>query len=134
MIPLSDEDSDEENDPFWPTYEELFNGEPESLVLHLPLTLSYDKCVQLKLHRYVKNEISLQEGQANDALHGLHHGTGEKSFKYQEDLCHTKGNIQTTQARSGIQSVSQVLNHYRHIYGFAWCALISLSTASKKDS
>ena len=75
IIPLSDEDSDEEDNFFQPTYEELFNGKPESLVLHLPSTLGYNECVHLKLHRYVKKEISLQEGQANDALHGLRCGT-----------------------------------------------------------
>ena len=134
IIPLSDEDSDEEDDPFRPTYEELFNGEPESFVLHLPSTLGYNECVHLKLHRYVKKEISLREGQANDALHGLRRGIGEKSFKYREDLRHAKGNIQSTRARSGIQSVGRVLNHHRRVYGFARRALISLGAESKKDS
>ena len=94
IIPLSDEDSDNEDDPFQPTYEELFNGKLESWVLLLPLTLGYGECVRLKLQRFVRKEIALQEGQANDALQGLHCGIGEKSFRFWEHLRHAKGNIQ----------------------------------------
>ena len=134
ITPLTDEDSDNEDDSFRPTYEQLFIGEPESWVLLLPSTLGYEECVRLKLHRVVKKEIALREGQANDALHGLRQGIGEKSFRFREHLRHAKGNIQSTRARSGIQSVGRVVNHHRRVYGFARRALISLAAESEENS
>jgi hypothetical protein len=134
IAPLNDEGSDEEEYPFRPSYEELFIGEPESRVLHLPSILSQEECIQLKLQSIMGKEIALREGQANDALEGLRHGIGEKSFRFRGHLCYAKGNIESTQARSGIKSVSQALNHQRQVYSFERRALISLGAESEEES
>jgi hypothetical protein len=131
---LDDEASDDEEDPFLPSAEDLFTGEPELRPLFMPSTLGYEKCAQLKLQRVADKEIALREGQANDALDGLRSGIGEKSFRYRQQLRHAKGKIQSTRARSAIYTVGRELNHYRRVYGFARRALIALGAESAENS
>ena len=134
IAPLNDEHSDEEEDPFRPSYKELFMGEPESRVLHLPSMLGEEECIRLKLGSIMRKEVALREGQANDALQGLRRGIGEKSFRFRGHLRFAKGNIEKTRARSGIKSVSRALNHQRRVYSFARRALISLGAESEEAS
>jgi hypothetical protein len=96
IAPLNDEDSDEEEDPFRLSYQELFMGEPESQVLHVPSMLSQEECIWLKLQSIMRKEIALRKGQANDVLQGLHCGISEKSFRFREHLHYAKGIIKTT--------------------------------------
>jgi hypothetical protein len=133
ISPLSDEDSEDEVDPFAPS-EELFTGEPEARALLLPSTVGYVQCHRLRLHKLIDKEIALREGQANDALEGLRSGIGEKSFRYRQHLRHAKGNIESTRARSGIQTVGRALNHHRRVYGFARRALIALAAETEDES
>ena len=134
IVPLNDEDSEEDEDPFRPSYEELFIGEPESRVLFLPSALGHEECLRLKLKRVMKKEIALRIGQANDALDGLHRGIGEKSFRFRGHLHYAKGNIESTRARSGIKLVGRRLNHHRRGYNFARRALIQLGAETEEDS
>ena len=131
---LDDEASDDEDDPFLPSTKELFTGEPELHLLFMPSTLGYERCARLKLQKVADKEIALWKGQANDALDGLRSGIGEKSFRYQQQLRHAKGKIQSTRARSAIHTVGRELNHHRRVYGFARRALIALGAESEENS
>jgi hypothetical protein len=134
IAPLNDEDSDKKEDPFWPSYKELFMGELESWVLHLPSMLGQEECIQLKLQSIMRKEIALREGQANDALQGLRHGIGEKSFRFQGHLHYAKGIMETTRAHSSIKKVGWALNLQQHVYSFAQRALILLGAESEEAS
>ena len=127
LLPLDDEESEDDEDPFGCGFEELFHGEPESRSLLLPSTLGKDVCIKWRLTDAMNKEMSLREGQANDALEGLRQGIGEKSFMYRERLRHARGIQQTTRARSGIRNIGRTLNNHRRVYGFARRALIALA-------
>lgn len=132
--PLDDEASDDEENPFAPTYRELFGGEPETQPLLMPSTIGKEACVRLGLMEVMDKEIALREGQANDALEGLRQGIGEKSFMFRERLRHAKGKKMVTRARSGILAVGRALNNHRRVYGFARRALVSLGAEVESNS
>ncbi|THH06743.1 hypothetical protein EW146_g9518 [Bondarzewia mesenterica] len=54
----------------------------EKICLSLPSTFSEDKCMELGLQALAKQELELQKGQVNNALHHIHIYLGHKSFLF----------------------------------------------------
>lgn len=54
--------------------------------LFLPSLLGWNVCAELKLERWMKDELALREGQANDALESLRDGLAHKALIYRSAL------------------------------------------------
>ena len=84
------DDEDESDNEQVPLHDFLFTSPLPSQIgllakkkpLFLPSSIGYQKCHELGLQHLTKKELSLREGQANDALHGIRMAIGEKSFRF----------------------------------------------------
>lgn len=69
---------------------------PELIVVPLPSNLGPDRCEQLGVAALVRQEITLQEGQANDILHIIRVHLADKAVLFRTTVRPTKSQVTTT--------------------------------------
>lgn len=129
---LDDEDSDEE-DPPMPPVSDAQTAFPENRSILLPSNLSRVDQKRFGLKELGKKELSLREGQANDALQAIRLGIGEKSFRFRNNLRQARSKGAKTRAWTLINNAAKKLQHHRLIYRQAREAMIQLGALKLVD-
>jgi hypothetical protein len=94
--------------------------------IYLPSIIGYETCEALGLKDLVKSELSLRQGQANDAMEAIRIGIGEKSFRFRDQLRTSKAKVQKTRSWAAIHTVDRQLKLNCSIYKQARQAMIGL--------
>ena len=100
---------------------------PKERQILLPSTLGHEKCVELEYQKLARMELTIQEGQANDALQAIQMAIGEKSFIFQKQLHNAISKSQKTQSWDSVHTTSKRLTHHQAIYSNACQAMIALN-------
>ena len=79
---------------------------------------------------FVQLELELWEGQANDALQGIHLSLNRKSVLYCTSLRHQKLKKGKTQSWQEIHKVASTANHFSKVYPWAHDRMVCLSAPS----
>ena len=108
----------------------LSTDQPERAPILLPLQFGKDTLNHPAIIPFVKQEIKLREGQANDALDGLRLALSRKSVLFRTDLQHTKTKKGKSQSWAEINKVSRTARHFTQLYRFACQRLEQLSAPS----
>jgi hypothetical protein len=128
----SDEEHDSDSSPDF-TFSSLLPTTiehlPEERQILLPSTLGHQKCVALGYQKLARMELTIREGQANDALQAIRMAIGEKSFIFRKQLRNANSKSQKTRSWDSIHTVSKKLSHHRVIYSNACCAMIALNAS-----
>jgi len=90
--------------------------QPELRVIPLPSNLDLAKCKELGLTDLMKEETTLREGQANDALHAIRVHLGDKAVIFQNTIWLAKSQASTTRAWMQVRSVEAAVNLNATIY------------------
>jgi hypothetical protein len=89
---------------------------PERNAVFLPSSIGHENCKAIGLQNLVKRELSLRQGEANDALQAIRIGIGEKSFRFRKHLRNSKSKVQKTRSWDAIHAVDRRLNQNCLIY------------------
>ncbi|KAG2072848.1 hypothetical protein BDR04DRAFT_1012388, partial [Suillus decipiens] len=89
---------------------------PELTIIPLPSNLRVDQCRLCMADDLIPLEMSLCEGQANDALHNLHIHLCNKAILFQTTVRQAKSQALKTQAWSQVTSVQQAVSLHASIY------------------
>ncbi|KAG1796924.1 uncharacterized protein HD556DRAFT_1441099 [Suillus plorans] len=109
----SDLDNDQNSDPN-PLDTSMF--QPELTVIPLPSNIGEVRCRELGLTNLMKEEISLREGQANDALHAIRVHLGDKALIFHNTVQSAKSQASSTRAWTRVRSVETAVNLNASIY------------------
>lgn len=120
-----DDDDDGENVFIVPT---LTSGpdDAERTPIFFPSQFSTATSQTNSMHRYALQEISLREGQANDALQGLRLALSTKSVMFRTDLRHQKKKKGKTRAWANIHNIDRSARHFAQVYKHSRQRLINL--------
>jgi hypothetical protein len=110
---LNDLDDDPAN--FTETSDTWANS-PELTVIPLPSNLGIDQCRCCMAEDLIPLEMSLREGQANDALHNLRIHLCNKAILFRTTVWQAKSQALKTQAWSQVTSVQQAVSLHASIY------------------
>ncbi|KAG2068957.1 hypothetical protein BDR04DRAFT_1022816, partial [Suillus decipiens] len=88
----------------------------ELTIIPLPSNLDMARCKALDLIDLMKEEISLYEGQANDALHAIRVYLGDKAVIFQNTVWSAKSQAFSTRAWTQVRSVETAINLNARIY------------------
>ena len=97
-----------------------------TLILPLPLALGWSTCDTYGIGGLADQELCLQIGQANDALHAIHLALADKAILFRNDLCSAIGQAANTQAWGKLKIVDSILKRHAAIYKKCHRALVSL--------
>ncbi|KAG2047807.1 hypothetical protein BDR06DRAFT_976453 [Suillus hirtellus] len=89
---------------------------PELVVIPLPSNLGPDRCEELGVAALIRQEITLQEGQANDILHIIRVHLADKAVLFQTTVWPAKSQVHTTRAWAQVHLFEQVINLNSMIY------------------
>src|SRR6267154_1355387 len=89
---------------------------PELTVIPLPSNLGVDRCRQSMAEDLIPLEMSLREGQANNALHNLRIHLCNKAILFQTTIRQAKSQALKTRAWSQVTSVQQAVSLHASIY------------------
>ncbi|KIK44647.1 hypothetical protein CY34DRAFT_22913 [Suillus luteus UH-Slu-Lm8-n1] len=89
---------------------------PELTVILLPSNLGVDQCRHCIAEDLIPLEISLHEGQANDALHNLQIHLCNKAILFRTTVRQAKSQALKTRAWSQVTSVQQAVSLHASIY------------------
>lgn len=81
-------------------------NKPENALLWMPSSLGEETCLDLGFPDILKQEISLRQGQANDALHELRLGLGAKSLLLRTKVRQASSQRTRTRAWSEVNKAS----------------------------
>ncbi|KAG1902811.1 uncharacterized protein F5891DRAFT_948464, partial [Suillus fuscotomentosus] len=93
-----------------------WTNSPELTVIPLPSNLGVDRCRQCMAEDLIPLEMSLHEGQANDALHNLCIYLCNKAILFRTTIRQAKSQALKTQAWSQVTSVQQAVSLHATIY------------------
>jgi hypothetical protein len=110
---LDDLDDDPAN--FTETSDTWANS-PELTVIPLPSNLGIDRCRRCMAEDLIPLEMSLREGQANDALHNLRIHLCNKAILFRTTVRQAKSQALKTRAWSQVTSVQQAVSLHASIY------------------
>lgn len=110
---LDDLDDDPAN--FTETSDTWANS-PELTVIPLPSNLGVDRCRRCMAEDLIPLEMSLREGQANDALHNLRIHLCNKAILFRTTVRQAKSQALKTRAWSQVTSVQQAVSLHASIY------------------
>lgn len=96
-------------------------GLPELSPLYLPSSLSADRWAPER-----EKELTLRQGQANDALHNLRIGLGQKSLIFRKQVRVANSQQKKTRAWSELNAIESSVRRYAQIYNKARKAMIRL--------
>lgn len=119
FLALLDEDEPDIAEPFV-----LPAVSAENKLLALPAMLQLPLTDASKALRH--KELTLRQGQANDALQGLRSALGEKSFLFRQDLRLADSKIKKTCSWTRVTGVNKKLNYQRWVYTKARRAMVTL--------
>lgn len=131
-IPVEDEASDDSDDEgeddniFMVPNLTSRPDDPEQTPIFLPSQFVSGSLPHSDTEVYIKQEIALREGQANDALQGLRLALSAKSVMFRKDLRGQKTKKGKTRAWSGIHGVDRSARHWAQVYKRARLRLILL--------
>jgi hypothetical protein len=90
--------------------------QPELIVLPLPSNIGPVRCKELGLTDLMKEETTLCEGQANDALHAIRVHLGDKAVIFWNTVRSAKSQASSTRAWTQVCSVEMAVNLNASIY------------------
>ncbi|KAI0686289.1 hypothetical protein BC835DRAFT_1309606 [Cytidiella melzeri] len=96
--------------------------------LFLPSLIGVNACKGLQLQKWAKYELSLREGQANDALERLRDGLAYKALIYRAQLPHATSSTGRTRLWGNIKLVQDKINKAVLSYRIARTALVQLAS------
>lgn len=105
--------------------------QPEDIVLTLPSSLGQNWCAEEINQNIVQQEISLRQGQANDALHHVRIGLAEKSFTFRTQIRKARSQQKKKIAWGGFHSLEANLRHQVRVYTKARHALVQLGASAE---
>jgi hypothetical protein len=103
--------------------------ETEKLPVMLPSTVGLQHCACANLKDMVNKEISLRQGQANDALQALRLAIGKKSFLFRTRLRAAKSKVEKLRSWRDIGAITANVQHQAKIYRKARKALVALGAS-----
>lgn len=121
MVDQSDSDTDESLCSELPIAESDMAGLPEQAPLYLPSALSADRWAPER-----QKELTLRQGQANDALHNLRICLGQKSLVFRKQVRVANSQQKKTRAWSDLNAIETSVRGYSGIYSHARQAMIRL--------
>ncbi|KAG1861514.1 hypothetical protein DFJ58DRAFT_839661 [Suillus subalutaceus] len=95
---------------------ELRVFEPEKVVIPLPSNLGLERCISLGVADLVEQELTLREGQANDALHNIRVHLADKALIFQKTVRFVKSQAKSTRAWAQVHSVDRVVSINASVY------------------
>ncbi|KAG2085894.1 uncharacterized protein F5147DRAFT_659371 [Suillus discolor] len=104
------EDTEEDMDA------ELRAFEPEKGVIPLPSNLGLEKCVALGIADIADQELTLRQGQVNDALHHIRVHLADKVVIFRKTVRVAKSQALSTRAWAQVHSVDRVVSINASIY------------------
>ncbi|KAG1829901.1 hypothetical protein F4604DRAFT_1695707 [Suillus subluteus] len=107
---------------------ELRVFESEKVVIPLPSNLGLDKCISLGVANLVEQELTLRDGQANDALHNIRVHLADKAVIFQKTVHYAKLQAASTRAWAQVHSVGRVVSINASVYSKCWSQLCRLAT------
>lgn len=93
-----------------------WTNSPELTVIPLPSNLGVDRCRRCMAEDLIPLEMSLREGQANDALHNLRIYLCNKAILFRTSVRQAKSQALKTRAWSQVTSVQQAVSLHASIY------------------
>ncbi|KAG2073016.1 hypothetical protein BDR04DRAFT_1011773, partial [Suillus decipiens] len=90
--------------------------QPELTIIPLPSNLGMARCKALDLMDLMKEEITLCEGQANDALHAIRVHLGDKAVIFRNTVQSAKSQASSTRAWTQVCLVETAMNLNARIY------------------
>ena len=121
---ISDGESNVEDEDM---VDELRAKRPDQAKLPLPSNLGHDKCMALGASHLIKQELKLQAGQANDALHEIRLALANKAVLFRTDVQHAASHAKTTRAWGKVNAVDAVVSRHVTIYRRCQSAMMKLS-------
>jgi hypothetical protein len=121
------EDLDDVDDS--PSISQAEEMDAERLPILLPSKIGLEKFMDADLSEIVKKELTLREGQANDALQGVRMTLGKKSFLFRNRLRKSTSKVQKLRSWTDIGLVEAGVRHHAQIYRRARQALIALGAS-----
>ncbi|KAG1767881.1 hypothetical protein EV702DRAFT_979832 [Suillus placidus] len=83
---------------------------PETVVILLPSNIGIERCAEWGVADLVLQEISLREGQANDALHAIRINLADKAVLFRTTVRSAKSQARSTRAWAQVHSVDRILH------------------------
>ncbi|KAG1823337.1 hypothetical protein EV424DRAFT_1538494 [Suillus variegatus] len=102
--------------------------EPEKGVIPLPSNLGLEKCAALSIADIADQELTLWQGQANDALHHIRVHLADKVVIFQKTVRVAKSQVLSTRAWAQVHSVDRAVSINASIYSKCRSQLCRLST------
>lgn len=126
-----DQDHDDEDNPFISQVNAISEEvDSECVPILLPSTIGLEKCLAAGLSEIVKKELTLRQGQANDALQGIRMALGKKSFLFRNNLRKSTSKVEKLRSWTDIGLVEAGVKHQAQIYRRARQALIALEASA----
>ncbi|KAG1888830.1 hypothetical protein F4604DRAFT_1915893 [Suillus subluteus] len=122
----SSEDSDRPDDE--DQYDMPVKLTPEAMVIPLPSNIGIERCTEWGIADLVLREISLREGQANDALHAIRVNLADKAVLFHTTVWSAKSQARSTCAWARVHSVDKILHLNVQIYSKCRSQLVHLGT------
>ncbi|KAG1720913.1 uncharacterized protein EDB91DRAFT_1256780 [Suillus paluster] len=110
-----EDDSDLDDDPE-PDIHDTSIFQPELTVIPLPSNIGQVRCKDLGLMDLMKEETTLREGQANDALHAIRVHLVDKAVIFRNTVRSAKSQASSTRAWTQVRSVETAVNLNASIY------------------
>lgn len=110
----SSDDSDRPEDV--DRYDRPVEFTPETVVIPLPSNIGIERCAEWGVTDLVLQEISLREGQANDALHAIRVNLADKAVLFRTTIRSAKSQARSTRAWARVHSVDRILHFNVQIY------------------
>ena len=104
--------------------------DPERVPICLPSHFGRETICERSMRTFVQVELKLREGQANDALQGLHLSLSRKSVLYHTSLRHQKSKKGKTHSWQEIYEVVATARHFAKVYTRARDRMVRLSAPS----
>ncbi|KAG1839425.1 hypothetical protein F4604DRAFT_1994190 [Suillus subluteus] len=123
LLTLQD-DSQDETDELENDYRVF---EPEKVVIPLPSNLGLGRCAALGVTNLVDQELTLRQGQANDALHNIRVHLADKAVIFQRTVRTTKSQAASTRAWAQVHSVDRAVSINASIYSKCQSQLCKLA-------
>ncbi|KAG2074977.1 hypothetical protein BDR04DRAFT_1006960 [Suillus decipiens] len=100
---------------------------PKTVVILLPSNIGIERCAQWGVADLVLQEISLREGQANDALHTIWVKLADKAVLFHTTVWSAKSQAQPTCTWAQVHLVDRIIHLNVQIYSKCCKQLIHLS-------
>ncbi|KAG1844237.1 hypothetical protein F4604DRAFT_1937648 [Suillus subluteus] len=118
------------DDPDWPDNEDRYDTPvkftPEALVIPLPSNIGIERCAEWGVANLVLQEISLREGQANDALHAIRVNLADKAVLFRTTVRSAKSQAWSTRAWARVHLVDKILHLNVQMYSKCRSQLVHL--------